>query len=158
MTLLDRPAREFSAPTGKVEEAVNRGGDMRIFAHGEAALPNESVGFLWSDGTTSPLRNQAQSPERFAVGPTQMAEVLAAVNPEEKTLVAFYHSHPQNSANLSQEDQKVLHDQHKLGVGLPWLVSTPSGFLVAWWWADDYHGPLGTVLRPYSWQGKIAMS
>lgn len=105
----------------------------------DGELPNECVGLLWSDGTTTKLINQARSPSRFSVGGMQFLEAIERVDPDVKTLAAFYHSHPGGMLKPSSEDEQQIRLQFAAGVFFPWLIVAPhlnfrSGF--SWWWWD----------------------
>lgn len=102
----------------------------------EDDAPNEAVGWLWSDGTITRFINQARSPVRFAVGMTQMAEALAAVDPDEKTLVALYHSHPNGNPEPSAYDIEQMRFQYQIDAVFPWVILTPDGVPHIWRWAE----------------------
>lgn len=111
-----------------------------IFAHVEVELPFEAVGLVWSDGSISPLINQARSQHRFTVSQALLAEALVAVDPAEKTLVAFYHSHPQGLLDLSKEDFESFKAQCRT-FPLPWIVVTPNKKARLFRWNGSYNAP-----------------
>lgn len=94
-----------------------------VFAHMLELWPEEVCGLIWDDGTITRLRNQAASPSRFSVGQTQLAEALAAQDPNEKLLAAVYHSHPNGSIALSDEDRTQMSEMWKV-MTVPWAVAT----------------------------------
>lgn len=102
----------------------------------EDDAPNEAVGWVWSDGSTTRFINQARSPVRFAVGTIQMAEALAAVDPERKTLVALYHSHPNGNPEPSPYDVAQMFRQYQMDAVFPWVILTPDGIPHVWQWAE----------------------
>lgn len=118
-----------------------------MLAHMEHDAPLEAVGWLWDDGTTTRFINQARSPERFAVGTTQMAEALAAVNPDEKNLIAIYHSHPNGNTAPSKYDKEQMKAQVGVGAPYPWLIITPDHYLYAWWCDDKAEDICGMVIH-----------
>lgn len=94
-----------------------------IWDHMLEDWPIEACGLVWDDGSITRLRNQAASPSRFTVGRTQLAEALAAVSPDEKLLAGVYHSHPNASGNLSDEDRESMKLMW-LRIEVPWIIAT----------------------------------
>lgn len=105
-------------------------------------LPNECVGYLWSDGSITRLVNQARSPWRFSVSTTLMAEALAKADPEVKQLVGLFHSHPGGSLALSETDIECIRLQFAAGVDYPWVIVTTAALMI-WWWDGETNEPVG---------------
>lgn len=82
-------------------------------------LPNEGIGFVWPQGI-SHLRNQAESPHRFAISPTRLSELI--VENDDSYPQFMYHSHPSGQLNLSSDDwRNMRHNWHE-GFHVPWVV------------------------------------
>ena len=121
-----------------------------LLAHMDYDAPNEAVGLLWDDGTTTRLTNQARSPSRFSVGRTQMAEALADVDPTEKILIGLYHSHPNGMIRPSLTDEMQMCEQAHMEITLPWLIVTPDHSLHIWWWEMGEGKVSGYQIHRYS--------
>ena len=114
-------------------------GTHNMLTHMRDELPNECVGMLMSDSTVVKLINQARSPSRFEVGLPQMADALAAIDPDTRTVFAIYHSHPNGSLDLSPYDQTSMRDMWTYGgLPIPWIVVTATQSRI-WWMDDHYH-------------------
>lgn len=127
----------FSA---QVKESVERALPL-IHSHLIEGLPEEVVGLVLSDGSIIPLINQARSSSRFEVSVAQMADVLASIDPEVRTVYALYHSHPAKELSLSFLDQRNLQIHYRTGLSVPWLVMIPDGSARMWWMDGDYGLP-----------------
>lgn len=120
---------EFSVTAAQV-------GHREMVVHMEEEAPLEAVGWLWDDGSLTRFVNQARSSERFAVGSTQMADALAAVDPDHKSLIGLYHSHPNGNRLPSAYDEEQMRLQFASGIPIPWLIITPDHALSVWWWGE----------------------
>lgn len=109
----------------------------QIVHHMEKEAPIEAVGWLWDDGTITRFVNQARATDRFAIGQTQMAEALAANDPEERLLIGLYHSHPNGTPHPSDTDTEQMRLQFVSGINFPWLIVTPDHSLIAWFYTED---------------------
>lgn len=116
----------------------------------ESESPIEAVGLLWDDSSITRLTNQARSASRFSVGRTQMAEALAATDPNEKLLIGLYHSHPNGSIRPSLADELQMCEQAHMKIALPWLIVTPDHSLHIWWWEMNEGKVIGHQIHRYS--------
>lgn len=116
-----------------------------ILAHMDDDSPNECVGLIWDDGTTTRLVNQARSSSRFSVSQRQMSERLVEKT-DDALLIAIYHSHPQGDPTLSPTDKQSLERQFKLGLFIPWVIVTQTE-MAAYWLHDN-----GTLQHRWVWE------
>lgn len=118
----------------------------------------EVVGIVWSDSSITELTNQARSAQRFSVSERQFAERLADVNPEEKQMVALFHSHPGGYLSLSTDDKKSLwHQWYQANIYIPWMIiphDTGDPFSFAFWWYDGFGDIRGEIIREESMRDK----
>lgn len=112
-----------------------------IYSHAADEHPLECVGLVWSDGSITRLINQSRSSEEFSVGRSQLADALALVDPDEKTLTAVYHSHPGGTAGLSTQDAASLRAQYLDGLHIPWVVVLPEDGYAIYEWDVLFDGP-----------------
>lgn len=94
----------------------------RIVAHCSAELPNEACGLLaFKAGNlieVYPSRNLADSPHRFVIDPDDHAAAWFHAESQGWELAGVYHSHPNGSSRLSDEDLEALGDGTHLVIAL----------------------------------------
>lgn len=112
-----------------------------IYSHAAVEHPLECVGLVWSDGSITRLINQSRSSTEFSVGRSQLADALALVDPDEKTLAAVYHSHPGGTAGLSSQDRESLRAQYLDGLYVPWVVVLPHDSYAIYEWDVLFDAP-----------------
>jgi proteasome lid subunit RPN8/RPN11 len=109
-----------------------------IFAHAREDAPDECCGMLGhADGVARSVQrvtNDAHSPLRFQMNPTEQLKAIDAIEGEE-LVVAMYHSHTRSAPEPSQTDVNYA----RWWPGVLWLivgVSTEEDDLRAWWIED----------------------
>lgn len=81
-----------------------------IIDHAIEEYPIEAVGLIWDNGEIGRLRNQANSPNRFAVSGKLISELVASVG--ERYPVIMYHTHPnvRSTADPSRADVAMMRE------------------------------------------------
>ena len=116
--------------------------------HANEEYPVEAVGFILSDGDIMRLINQARYPSMFSVSRAQVADRLAAVDPDKHTVIALYHSHPAGTTTLSPDDQVSMRKSWTDdGLTLPWVVVVPDSRLAIWWLDPHYQAPRSAIIH-----------
>lgn len=109
-----------------IEDMIHHTGS-ELLEHAEADYPNECVGLIWSDYSTTRLINQARSPERFSISGPQFTEAVLEA-PDHLDLVAIYHSHPGGNREFSASDVEAFMEQRRDGYPFAWILVTPDGY------------------------------
>jgi proteasome lid subunit RPN8/RPN11 len=102
----------------------------RIAAEAQAAFPRECCGLI--EGTVSgdvfraqalhPARNDAPSPDRFAIAPAHHFAALRAARANGHGIIGCYHSHPNGEPEPSRHDAAGAEEENFL-----WLIAATAG-------------------------------
>jgi proteasome lid subunit RPN8/RPN11 len=116
-----------------------------VLAHARSSS-EEVVGIIWSDGTTTPLTNQARSPQRFSVSETAVREaILEGADSGKEFVYGVYHSHPSGRLDPSKADIELMSemDENLWFTGALFVIASNLGMSV-WAWND---GPVDVTTK-----------
>ena len=87
---------------------ITREHKQKLIEHAQQASPNECCGILAGNDDSAthlyPITNTSTNLRRYLMDPQQHLNVTRESREHGRELLAFYHSHPNGPANLSETD------------------------------------------------------